>query len=268
MPVYKDNAQNRKLDRVGKTYGKVAEAAATLVAAKKKVIKKTVVEKQPVAPPRLRRGIKKMSIGQYLEKQYQGVDDAYGRKDKPVFKVFLERAIFDILTLGEDGDNIPIGEKNRREVPQLKSSPLKSEQFLRRLIDFYVSGKDEYKPSQLPKLLPSMDILAPKIVNDMKKLVKYKNKKQGVAAEAEMLQWLKDFRPNYTNDGFQGYQTDFVMKLRKKYPGEKFVIKDIPSKDGMNYEGIYVNGKLAGSPGGPPAEKERTNKKIAEILKK
>tara|TARA_R110000822_G_scaffold290136_3_gene412193 strand:- start:21 stop:455 length:435 start_codon:yes stop_codon:yes gene_type:complete len=62
MPVYKDNAQNRKLDRVGKTYGKVAAAAATLVAAKKKVIKKIVVEKQPVAPPRLRRGLKKTVV--------------------------------------------------------------------------------------------------------------------------------------------------------------------------------------------------------------
>ena len=31
-----------------------------------------------------------MSIGQYLEKQFQGVDEAYGRKDKPIAKEFLD----------------------------------------------------------------------------------------------------------------------------------------------------------------------------------
>ena len=58
MPTYKDNAANRKLDRVGKTYGysgpggQAPKASGGGAAAPK-------VEAQPVAPPRLRRGIKK-----------------------------------------------------------------------------------------------------------------------------------------------------------------------------------------------------------------
>ena len=267
MPVYKDTAANRKLDRVGKTYGYSGPRKATAPKATGGAAAPKASSPQPVAPPRERRGIKKMTMGQYLEKQFSGVDDAYGRNDKPIAEVFLKNAIYDLLTLGEDGDNIPIGDKNPREVPQFKSSQLKSEQFVKSLINYFASSR-KYKPSELPKLLPSMDILAPKIVNDMKELVKYPSKKKGVAIEAEMLKWLKDFKPKYTNDGFQGYQTDFIKLLKKKYPGAKFVIKDKPSKDGMIYEGIYVNGKLAGSPGGSSTEKAETNKKIAEMLKK
>jgi len=213
-----------------------------------------------------RTGVKvaQTSMGEFLGRQFREENEAYGKpSDAPIHGNTLDNAVFDLINEGRDSGRRPIGEGKFRDLPKISKKP---ERTLRELLGYYVSSDRKIKPSQLPKLLPKMNELAPKIVADMKDIFKYKSKKKGREAEAEMLAYLQGYKPNFKQFDFQVYQTEYIKKLKAKYPKAKFVIKSF-EEDGMNFDGVYVNGKFAGHSGGSDTERAKTNKKIAEILK-
>ena len=214
-----------------------------------------------------RTGVKvaQTSMGEFLGRQFREENEALGKDpEEPIAGVFLDNAVFDLIHRGVDSGRQPIGSvKGIRDPPKFSKNP---ERTLRTLVDYYVSSDRKIKPSQLPKLLPKMSELAPKIVADMKDIFKYRSKKAQREAEAEMLAYLKGYKPNYKQFDFQMYQTKYIKELKAKYPKAKFVIKSF-EEDGISYSGVYVNGKFAGHSGGSDAERAKTNKKVAEILK-
>jgi len=215
------------------------------------------------------RQIPDIGIGEYLKGKYERNNIAYGLpKDNPIDTSELEVAVFEILFYGGAK---PIGARGRTAMPKFYKDETKNRRKAAELIDYYLSEEDAWKPSQLPKLLPSPPKkFAELITADVGKIFNFRTKKgkHGLDAAKELFfKFMSGYeinRKGRREEDFLGYQTIKFERIKRKYPNANLSIKT----DNENYEHFFIDGVDMGHIGGDDEEQRARDKRIDEYMKK